>query len=348
MKENPMELGMIGLGRMGTNMVRRLLRAGHQCVVYDLQPEAAQALAKEGAVETTSLEDFAKKLKLPRTVWMMVPAAVVDPTLKTLIPLLDRDDVVIDGGNSFYQDDIRRAAELKPKGIHYVDVGTSGGVWGSERGYCLMIGGDEAVVRRIDPIFAALAPSIEAAPRTPGREKLGGTAEHGYLHCGESGAGHFVKMVHNGIEYGIMASYAEGLNILRHANAGKQQRTVDAETTPLRHPEHYPYDLNLADIAEVWRRGSVIASWLLDLAATALLDSPDLAKFAGRVSDSGEGRWTIAAALDEAVPVPVLSAALYARFSSRGQDDFADKMLSALRFQFGGHKEKAATKKVGA
>jgi 6-phosphogluconate dehydrogenase len=344
-----MELGMIGLGRMGTNMVRRLLRAGHQCVVYDLQPEAAQALAKEGAVETTSLEDFAKKLKLPRTVWMMVPAAVVDPTLKTLIPLLDRDDVVIDGGNSFYQDDIRRAAELKPKGIHCVDVGTSGGVWGSERGYCLMIGGDEAVVRRIDPIFAALAPSIEAAPRTPGREKLGGTAEHGYLHCGESGAGHFVKMVHNGIEYGIMAAYAEGLNILRHANAGKQQRTVDAETTPLRHPEHYPYDLNLADIAEVWRRGSVIASWLLDLAATALIDSPDLAKFAGRVSDSGEGRWTIAAALDEAVPVPVLSAALYARFSSRGQDDFADKMLSALRFQFGGHKEKATTnKKVDA
>jgi 6-phosphogluconate dehydrogenase len=349
MKENPMELGMIGLGRMGTNMVRRLLRAGHQCVVYDLQPEAAQALAKEGAVGTTSLEDFAKKLKLPRTVWMMVPAAVVDPTLKTLIPLLDRDDVVIDGGNSFYQDDIRRAAELKPKGIHCVDVGTSGGVWGSERGYCLMIGGDEAVVRRIDPIFAALAPSIEAAPRTPGREKLGGTAEHGYLHCGESGAGHFVKMVHNGIEYGIMAAYAEGLNILRHANAGKQQRTVDAETTPLRHPEHYPYDLNLADIAEVWRRGSVIASWLLDLAATALIDSPDLAKFAGRVSDSGEGRWTIAAALDEAVPVPVLSAALYARFSSRGQDDFADKMLSALRFQFGGHKEKATTnKKVDA
>jgi 6-phosphogluconate dehydrogenase len=348
MKENPMELGMIGLGRMGTNMVRRLLRAGHQCVVYDLQPEAAQALAKEGAVETTSLEDFAKKLKLPRTVWMMVPAAVVDPTLKTLIPLLDRDDVVIDGGNSFYQDDIRRAAELKPKGIHCVDVGTSGGVWGSERGYCLMIGGDEAVVRRIDPIFAALAPSIEAAPRTPGREKLGGTAEHGYLHCGESGAGHFVKMVHNGIEYGIMAAYAEGLNILRHANAGKQQRTVDAETTPLRHPEHYPYDLNLADIAEVWRRGSVIASWLLDLAATALIDSPDLAKFAGRVSDSGEGRWTIAAALDEAVPVPVLSAALYARFSSRGQDDFADKMLSALRYQLGGHEEKAATNKVDA
>ena len=343
-----MELGMIGLGRMGTNMVRRLLRAGHHCVVYDLHPEPAQALAKEGAVGTTSLADFAKKLKLPRTVWMMVPAAVVDSTIESLIPFLELDDVVIDGGNSFYQDDIRRAAELKPRGIHYVDVGTSGGVWGSERGYCLMIGGDEAVVRRIDPVFAALAPSIEAAPRTPGREKLGGTAEHGYLHCGPSGAGHFVKMVHNGIEYGIMASYAEGLNILRHANAGKQQRTVDAETTPLRNPKYYPYDLNLADIAEVWRRGSVIASWLLDLAATALLDSPDLAKFAGRVSDSGEGRWTIAAALDEAVPAPVLSAALYARFSSRGEDDFADKLLSALRYQFGGHKEKAATKEVGA
>jgi 6-phosphogluconate dehydrogenase len=348
MKENPMELGMIGLGRMGTNMVRRLLRAGHHCVVYDLHPEPAQALAKEGAVGTTSLADFAKKLKLPRTVWMMVPAAVVDSTIESLIPFLELDDVVIDGGNSFYQDDIRRAAELKPRGIHYVDVGTSGGVWGSERGYCLMIGGDEAVVRRIDPVFAALAPSVEAAPRTPGREKLGGTAEHGYLHCGPSGAGHFVKMVHNGIEYGIMASYAEGLNILRHANAGKQQRIVDAETTPLRNPKYYPYDLNLADIAEVWRRGSVIASWLLDLAATALLDSPDLAKFAGRVSDSGEGRWTIAAALDEAVPAPVLSAALYARFSSRGEDDFADKMLSALRYQFGGHKEKAATKEVGA
>ena len=343
-----MELGMIGLGRMGTNMVRRLLRAGHQCVVYDLHSEAAQALVKDGAVATASLEEFAKKLKLPRTVWMMVPAAVVNPTLKTLVPLLQRDDVVIDGGNSYYHDDIRRAAELKSKGIHYVDVGTSGGVWGPERGYCLMIGGDETVVRRIDPIFATLAPSIDAAPPTPGREKLGGTAEHGYLHCGPSGAGHFVKMVHNGIEYGIMGSYAEGLNILRHANAGKQQRTVDAETTPLRHPEHYPYDLNLADIAEVWRRGSVIASWLLDLAAMALLDSPDLTKFAGRVSDSGEGRWTIAAALDEAVPVPVLSAALYARFSSRGQDDFADKLLSALRYQFGGHKEKGATKEVGA
>jgi 6-phosphogluconate dehydrogenase len=342
-----MELGMIGLGRMGTNMVRRLMRAGHECTVYDLHPEAVQALAKEGAVGATSLEDFANKLKKPRAVWMMVPAAVVDPTLKTLIPILERGDVVIDGGNSYYHDDIRRAAELKPKGIHYVDVGTSGGVWGSERGYCLMIGGDESVVRRIDPVFAALAPSINEAPRTPGREKIGGTAEHGYLHCGPSGAGHFVKMVHNGIEYGIMASYAEGLNILRHANAGKDGRTVDAETTPLRNPEYFPYDLNLADIAEVWRRGSVIASWLLDLTATALLDSPDLAKFAGRVSDSGEGRWTIAAAIDESVPAPVLSAALYERFSSRGEGDFADKVLSALRYQFGGHEEKAAdTKKV--
>jgi 6-phosphogluconate dehydrogenase len=343
-----MELGMIGLGRMGTNMVRRLVRAGHQCVVYDLQPEAVQALAKDGAVGAKSLKDLAKKLKLPRTIWLMVPAAVVDRTLVDLVPLLDRDDAVIDGGNSFYHDDIRRAAELRPKGIHYVDVGTSGGVWGAERGYCLMIGGDKAAVQRIDPIFAALAPSVDAAPRTPGREKLDGTAEHGYLRCGPSGAGHFVKMVHNGIEYGIMGAYAEGFNILRHANAGKQQQEADAETTPLRHPEDYPYDLNLADIAEVWRRGSVIASWLLDLAARALVDSPDLAKFAGRVSDSGEGRWTIAAALDEAVPAPVLSAALYARFSSRGQDDFADKMLSALRYQFGGHKEKTATREAGA
>jgi 6-phosphogluconate dehydrogenase len=343
-----MELGMIGLGRMGTNMVRRLMRAGHQCVVYDLHPEAVQALVKEGAVGTTSLEDFATKLKKPRATWMMVPAAVVDPTLKTLTPLLERDDAVIDGGNSYYHDDIRRAAELKEKGIHYVDVGTSGGVWGAERGYCLMIGGEEAVVKRLDPIFATLAPSIEGAPRTPGREKVGGTAEHGYLHCGPNGAGHFVKMVHNGIEYGIMAAYAEGLNILHHANAGKEQRTIDAETTPLRNPEHYQYDLNLADIAEVWRRGSVIASWLLDLAAIALLKSPDLAKFSGRVSDSGEGRWTVMAAIDEAVPVPVLSAALYERFGSRGEADFADKLLSALRFQFGGHEEKAADKKGGA
>ena len=343
-----MELGMIGLGRMGTNMVRRLMRAGHQCVVYDIHSEAVQALVKEGAVGTTSLEDFTKKLKTPRSAWMMVPAGVVDSTLKSLVPLLERDDAVIDGGNSYYHDDLRRYAELKPKGIHYVDVGTSGGVWGAERGYCLMIGGEEAVVRRLDPVFAALAPSIEAAPRTPGREQAGGTAEHGYLHCGPSGAGHFVKMVHNGIEYGLMAAYAEGLNILRHANAGQQQRTVDAETTPLRHPELYRYDLNLADIAEVWRRGSVIASWLLDLAAVALLESPDLAKFAGRVSDSGEGRWTLSAAIDESVPAPVLSAALYERFSSRGEADFADKLLSALRYEFGGHVEKSAVKKKGA
>jgi 6-phosphogluconate dehydrogenase len=343
-----MELGMIGLGRMGMNMVRRLQQAGHHCVVYDLNAENVQALAKEGAAGTTSLEDFTKKMKLPRTIWMMVPAAVVEPTLQALIPLLQSDDVVIDGGNSYYHDDIRRAAELKPKGIHYVDVGTSGGVWGAERGYCLMIGGEESVVKRIDPIFASLAPSINEAPRTPGREKIGGTAEHGYLHCGPSGAGHFVKMVHNGIEYGLMAAYAEGLNILHHANAGKEQRTIDAETTPLRHPELYAYDLNLADIAEVWRRGSVIASWLLDLTSIALLDSPDLAKFAGRVSDSGEGRWTIAAAIDESVPAPALSAALYERFSSRGEGDFANKLLSALRYQFGGHAEKSDAKKTGA
>src|SRR5579872_1698042 len=338
-----MELGMIGLGRMGTNMVRRLLRAGHQCVVYDVQPEAGRALVKEGAVGTTSLEDFAKKLQKPRAAWMMVPAAVVDPTLNALVPFLEPDDVVIDGGNSYYHDDLRRAAELKPKGIHYVDVGTSGGVWGSERGYCLMIGGDEAPIKRLDPVFAALAPSVEAAPRTPGREKVGGTAEHGYLHCGPSGAGHFVKMVHNGIEYGIMAAYAEGLNILRHANAGKQsRRTVDAETAPLRNPDHYQYDLDLPDIAEVWRRGSVIASWLLDVTAIALLQQPDLGKFSGRVSDSGEGRWTITAAIEEGSPAPVLSAALYQRFSSRGEEDFADKLLSAMRFEFGGHLEKKA------
>src|SRR5512140_2523614 len=284
-----MELGMIGLGRMGNNMVRRLLHAGHQCVVYDIHLEAVQELVKEGAVGAASLEDFVHKLSKPRAVWMMVPAAAVDPTLKGLVPLLERDDAVIDGGNSYYHDDIRRAAELKPKGIHYLDVGTSGGVWGSERGYCQMIGGDEAPIKRLDPIFAALAPSIEAAPLTPGREKRGGTAEHGYLRCGPSGAGHFVKMVHNGIEYGIMAAYAEGLNILRHANAGKQGRTVDAETTPLRNPEHYQYDFNLSDITEVWRRGSVSASWLLDLAAAATLANPDLENFKGRVSDSGEG-----------------------------------------------------------
>ena len=335
-----MDLGMIGLGRMGMNMVRRLQKAGHHCVVYDISAETVQVLAKEGAIGAASIEDLARKLKEPRAIWMMVPAAVVDSTLKSLIPYLSIDDVVIDGGNSYYHDDINRAAELKPKGIHYVDAGTSGGVWGSERGYCLMIGGDDAVVQRLQPIFAALAPGIEEAPRTPGREKLGGTAEHGYLHCGPNGAGHFVKMVHNGIEYGMMASYAEGLNILHHANAGKQKSDIDAETTPLRDPEHYAYDLNLADITEVWRRGSVISSWLLDLAAASLLESPDLSKFEGRVSDSGEGRWTIKAAIDESVPAPVLSAALFERFSSRGEADFADKLLSALRYEFGGHKEK--------
>jgi len=342
-----MELGMIGLGRMGINMVRRLMKAGHQCVVYDIHVAAVEALVKEGAVGATTLEEFAAKLKTPRAVWLMVPAGVVDPTLESLVPLLKADDVIIDGGNSYYHDDIRRAGELKLKGIHYVDTGTSGGVWGAERGYCLMIGGEKGVVERLDPIFSSLAPSIDSAPRTPGREKVGGTAEHGYLHCGPSGAGHFVKMVHNGIEYGMMASYAEGLNILQHANVGKAKQTVDAETTPLRHPEHYQYDLNIADITEVWRRGSVVASWLLDLAAIALLDSPDLGKFSGRVSDSGEGRWTIVAAIDESVPAPVLSAALYERFSSRGEDDFAEKLLSALRFQFGGHEEKAAPAKAG-
>ena len=342
-----MELGMIGLGRMGTNMVRRLLSAGHQCVVYDIHAPAVQALVKEKAVGATSLEDFVNKLKKPRAIWMMVPAAAVDLTLRELVPLLQADDAIIDGGNSYYHDDLHRAANLRPKGIHYIDVGTSGGVWGAERGYCLMIGGEQDVVHRLDPIFAALAPSVDAAPRTPGREKAFGTAEHGYLHCGPNGAGHFVKMVHNGIEYGMMAAYAEGLNVLHHANVGKQNRTVDAETTPLRHPELYRYDLNLPDIVEVWRRGSVIASWLLDLAAIALLKSPDLANFTGRVSDSGEGRWTISAAIDEAVPVPVLSAALYDRFSSRGDADFGDKVLSALRYQFGGHEETPADSKGG-
>lgn len=342
-----MQLGMIGLGRMGNNMVRRLMKAGNQCIVYDLHPEAVQALAKEGAVGTDSLAAFVKSLQKPRAIWLMVPAAVVDRTLESLVPLLESDDVVIDGGNSYYHDDLRRSAELKPKGIHYLDAGTSGGVWGAERGYCLMIGGEAAIVERLGPIFASLAPSIETAPRTPGREKMPGTAEHGYLHCGPSGAGHFVKMVHNGIEYGIMAAYAEGLNILHHANAGKQKSEDNAETTPLRHPEHYPYDLNLADITEVWRRGSVISSWLLDLTASALLKSPDLKNFTGRVSDSGEGRWTIAAAIDEAVPVPVLSAALFERFSSRGENDFADRILSAMRFQFGGHEEIPAASATG-
>jgi len=336
-----MQLGMIGLGRMGANMVRRLIKAGHQCVVYDMHPEAVANLAKEGAIGAASLAEFVQKLTPPRAAWLMVPAAVVDVTLATLVPLLAKDDAVIDGGNSQYHDDIRRAAELKPKGIHYVDVGTSGGIWGLERGYCQMIGGEEAVVKRLDPIFAALAPGRGTIPRTPGREKAGGTAEAGYLHCGPVGAGHFVKMVHNGIEYGLMAAYSEGMNVLKHANVGKRGRTIDAETTPLREPQYYQYDFNLADIAELWRRGSVVASWLLDLSAHALLEQPDLAKFSGRVSDSGEGRWTITAAIDEGAPVPVLSAALYQRFASRGEDDFATKVLSAMRYEFGGHVERA-------
>ena len=343
-----MELGMIGLGRMGSSMVQRLQRAGHHCVVYDTAPAAVEALKKVGAAGAGSLEEMAKMMKKPRAIWLMLPAAVVGPTLEKLIPLLEAEDIVIDGGNSYYHDDVRRAAELKERGIHYVDAGTSGGVWGSERGYCLMIGGEDAVVGRLDPIFSSLAPGIDEAPRTAGREKMSGTAEHGYLHCGPSGAGHFVKMVHNGIEYGMMASYAEGFNILRHANAGKHKADTDAETAPMERPQFYQYDLNIADIAEVWRRGSVVASWLLDLAARALIDSPDLGKFAGWVSDSGEGRWTIKAAIDESVPAPVLSAALFERFSSRGQDDYADKLLSALRFQFGGHHEKAASGKGGA
>jgi 6-phosphogluconate dehydrogenase len=336
-----MQLGMIGLGRMGANMVLRLLRAGHQCVVYDLSAEAVRGLAAQGAVGGASLDDFVAKLTPPRAAWIMVPAAVVDRTLQDLSARLQPGDIIIDGGNSYYIDDIRRAAELKAKGIHYVDCGTSGGVWGLERGYCQMIGGEPAIVRHLDPIFAALAPPMDAAPRTPGREKLpASTAEHGYLHCGPNGAGHFVKMVHNGIEYGLMAAYAEGLNILRNANVGKRQQAVDAETTPLREPAHYRYDFNLADVAEVWRRGSVIASWLLDLTAQAFAGDPQLGQFAGRVSDSGEGRWTIQAAIDEGVPAHVLSAALFDRFESRAEADFANKVLSAMRFGFGGHLEK--------
>jgi 6-phosphogluconate dehydrogenase len=337
-----MQLGMIGLGRMGANMVRRLRKDRHDCVGYDVHAEAVSALEKEGATGAASLAAFVKALARPRAVWLMVPAGVVDATLADLLPLLEADDVVIDGGNSHYHDDIRRAALLRDRRLHYVDVGTSGGVWGLERGFCLMIGGEEPVVRRLDPIFRSLAPGIGQASRTPGREKLGGTAEHGYLHCGPAGAGHFVKMVHNGIEYGLMAAYAEGFNILRHANVGASQHATDAETTPLRHPEHYRYDLPLGDIAEVWRRGSVVASWLLDLAASALVKSGDLGTFSGRVSDSGEGRWTVQAAIESSVPAPVLSAALFERFSSRGEGDFADKLLSALRFEFGGHHEKPA------
>ncbi len=339
-----MQIGMIGLGRMGANMARRLLRGGHDCVVFDMSASAVEELVREKATGAPSLADLVNKLQKPRAVWLMVPAAVVDESIASLVPLLESGDTIIDGGNSYYVDDIRRAKELSTRSIHYVDVGTSGGVWGLERGYCMMIGGDNDIVKRLDPIFQRLAPGVGDTPRTPGREKIEGTAESGYLHCGPNGAGHFVKMVHNGIEYGLMAAYAEGLAILRQANAGKMRTAEDAETTPLRNPEHYEYELNLRDIAEVWRRGSVVASWLLDLTAAALVADPALSKFAGRVSDSGEGRWTLTAAIDEGVPAHVLSAALYERFSSRGDADYADKLLSAMRYEFGGHLEKAAEK----
>jgi 6-phosphogluconate dehydrogenase len=335
-----MQLGMIGLGRMGANMVHRLLAGGHQCVVFDRSPNAVEELVRAKAVGASSVVDLVKKLETPRAVWLMVPAAAVDATIEELLPHLTPGDIVVDGGNSYYVDDIRRAQQLADKRVHYVDVGTSGGVWGRERGYCLMIGGEDTVVKHLDPIFATLAPGAGDIARTPGRETVAGTAERGYLHCGSNGGGHFVKMIHNGIEYGIMAAYAEGLGVLRSANVGKRGHEVDAETTPLREPKHYQYDFNLSDIAEVWRRGSVVASWLLDLSASALIKDPGLKAFQGRVSDSGEGRWTIKAAIDEAVPVPVLSAALYERFSSRGEADFADKMLSAMRYEFGGHLEK--------
>ena len=339
-----MQIAMIGLGRMGANMARRLLAGGHQCVVFDRTPKVVEELTRAKAVGASSMSDLARKLETPRAIWLMVPAAAVDATIDDLLPHLTSGDILIDGGNSYYVDDIRRAKELAEKGIHYVDVGTSGGVWGLERAYCLMIGGEDAVVKHLDPIFARLAPGAGDIPRTPGREAIRGTAEQGYLHCGPNGAGHFVKMVHNGIEYGLMAAYAEGLGILRNANVGKREHAVDAETTPLRAPEHYQYDLDLRDITEVWRRGSVIASWLLDLTAAALIKDPALSEFSGRVSDSGEGRWTINAAVDEAVPAPVLSAALYQRFSSRGEADFQARVLSALRFQFGGHLEKPGGK----
>ena len=335
-----MQLGMIGLGRMGANMVRRLLKGGHQCIVFDMSAKAVAELVKEKAVGSGSIAEFVKTLAKPRAVWLMVPAGVVDKTIADLLPHLEAGDILIDGGNSYYIDDIRRAKELGPKRIHYVDVGTSGGVWGLERGYCMMIGGERDVVAHLDPIFATLAPGRGTIPRTPGREKAAGTAEQGYLHCGPNGAGHFVKMVHNGIEYGLMAAYAEGINVLKAAGIGRKSGAVDAETTPLRDPEHYQYELNLPDIAEVWRRGSVISSWLLDLQAAALMKDPALSNFAGRVSDSGEGRWTIKAAIDEGVPAHVLSSALYERFSSRGEADFADKLLSAMRYEFGGHLEK--------
>jgi 6-phosphogluconate dehydrogenase len=338
-----MQLGMVGLGRMGANMVRRLLKDGHQCVVFDMSPKAKETMVQEGAIGASSFEDMARKLERPRAVWLMVPAAAVDSTIAGLVPHLESGDILIDGGNSYYVDDIRRARKLASKGINYVDAGTSGGVWGLERGYCIMIGGPDQAVKHLDPIFKTLAPGAGEIPRTPGRVNLGSTAELGYLHCGPSGAGDFVKMVHNGIEYGVMAAYAEGLNILRHANVGKERHAIDAETTPLRDPELYQFDFNLPDIAEAWRRGSVIASWLLDLSAAALAKDPSLSGFSGRVSDSGEGRWTIKAAIDEAVPAPVLSSALYERFSSRGEADFADKLLSAMRYEFGGHLEKPSS-----
>src|SRR5262245_26393270 len=336
-----MQIGMVGLGRMGANMARRLVKGGHECVVFNRSPKPVEELVKEKAIGSASLKDLVSKLKKPRAIWLMVPAATVDEMITQLAPNLEQGDILIDGGNSYYVDDIRRAKSLAPK-IHYVDVGTSGGVWGLERGYCLMIGGETDVVQHLDPIFATLAPGIGNIAPTPGREKAGGTAERGYLHCGPNGAGHFVKMIHNGIEYGVMAALAEGFGILREANAGNQQHVIDAETTPLRDPEHYQYDFNLPDIAEVWRRGSVIASWLLDLSSAALAHDPQLSQFTGRVSDSGEGRWTIKAAIDEAVPAPVLSAALFERFSSRGRSEFQDKLLSAMRYEFGGHLEKVA------
>ncbi len=342
--QSAMQLGMVGLGRMGANMVRRLIKGGHQCVVYDRSPEAVKDMVTAQAVGAGSPASLLNSLAKPRAVWLMVPAGAVDQSIAEFAPLLEQGDILIDGGNSYYVDDIRRSKELAAKGVHYVDVGTSGGVWGLERGYCMMIGGETEVVQHLDPIFATLAPGIGNIPRTPGRENFGGTAEQGYLHCGANGAGHFVKMVHNGIEYGIMAAYAEGLGVLKSANVGKQQTAADAETTPLREPAQYQFDLNLADVAEVWRRGSVIASWLLDLTAGALAADPKLTKFAGRVSDSGEGRWTIKAAIDEGVPVPVLTTALYERFASRGEADFQDKLLSAMRFGFGGHLEKSGVK----
>jgi 6-phosphogluconate dehydrogenase len=336
-----MQLGMVGLGRMGANMVRRLIKGGHDCVVFDMSSKSVAALAAEKATGSASLADMVSKLAKPRAIWLMVPAAVVDETIASIVPHLEADDILIDGGNSYYIDDIRRAKELAGKKIHYVDVGTSGGVWGLERGYCMMIGGENDVVKHLDPIFACLAPGIGNIDRTPGRPANQGTAEQGYLHCGPNGGGHFVKMVHNGIEYGVMAAYAEGLGIIAAANVGKKSHDIDAETTPLRDPEHYQYDFNLTEVAEVWRRGSVIASWLLDLTASALLKDPQLKEFGGRVSDSGEGRWTIKAAIDEAVPAPVLTSALYERFSSRGEAEFQNKLLSAMRFQFGGHVEKS-------